>query len=191
MATGDKLPPAISEESTFDYLAERYTGEQLATGARRLAEGLGDGGPPDTKLLAVLTDGITKAQARKRKRDAMGGPISYENAADAAAGQAYRAVRGEPAPAAAKILKEDAQTNGTNGHTAPATNGTSGAPSATTNLADPAPTREIDPFVMRLFEGAGPQEIQLLASMYEARGLTDVARDLRERYAEWEKGQKQ
>ena len=44
-----------------------------------------------------------------------------------------------------------------------------------------------DPFVLRLFEGAGPQEIQLLAGMYEARGLTAVARELRERFVDFEK----
>lgn len=101
------------------------------------------------------------------------GLIDPRKVLNGALNKAARSNADAPPPGAAKALG--------NGH------------GPTQPAAAPAPQdaakTETDPFVLRLFEGAGPQEIQVLASMYEARGLTDVASELRGRFAEYEKGQ--
>lgn len=84
-------------------------------------------------------------------------------------------------------------TNGTNGKTSPPVGekivkqleqAERGREPRETAAAPP------DAFVHRLFEGAGTGEIQLLSQMYDARGLHDVARELRERFAAFQKDAK-
>jgi hypothetical protein len=103
------------------------------------------------------------------------GMIDPRKVLTTALSRAARSNGDAPPPGVAKALD--------NGHG-------SGEPAAAPASQDAAKTdAPTDPFVLKLFEGAGPQEIQVLASMYEARGLTGVASELRERFAAFEKGQ--
>lgn len=116
--TGLAVPTDVAESSFFDAMVEAYPPEQLKAYVASLT-------PPAN---AVAADLLLKAQKRKQRRQAdQQTRLSYDEASEDAAGQAWRALSGRTAPdlePAARIVKaldqHDAQqkTNGqSNGHT--------------------------------------------------------------------------
>ena len=193
--TGKDIFPASSADTVhMTNIMKMFDEEQLKLYANAAAQK----GPEAEAAFGLLVNRLAELRQRaaaddQKVRELVGegnpdymagesdaaGVIDPRKVLTAALGKAERRANGH----ASTGVEPKALANGTsgNGHARPA--------------AAPAPqdaatkTDATDPFVLRLFEGAGPQEIQVLAGMYEARGLTDVARELRQRFAEFEKGQ--
>jgi hypothetical protein len=114
--TGLDVPTDVAEASFFDAMVEAYPPEQLKAYVSSLT-------PPAN---AVAADMLLKAQRRKQQRATdQQSALTYDEASADAAGNAWRALGGRPAPdpnPAARIVKgleqhEQQKTNGqSNGH---------------------------------------------------------------------------
>jgi hypothetical protein len=177
--TGREIfPAATADTAHLRALMLMFDDEQL----RMFAKAASQKGPEAEAAVALIVNRLAElrreeAEDAKRLREVVGDRHPDDEAAELDAAGLV-----DPRRVLQSALRTNGADAGSNGQASSVSekivrqldNAVASAPKASNTPADP--------FVMRLFEGAGAQEIEMLASMYAARGLTDVADELRTRY---------
>lgn len=188
MSGREIFPQAISEPSLLDGLAAGSSPEQIRMAATFIAANF-EGGD---KLSALLLDHYNKyhekknRQAAEEKRLLNSTPGVYDTGERDAAGEAIKVLRGGSAEEVEKQLPAPGSTvmKALNGmiERPPAEDGGTSASVRAPDGNPPAPAANDGAAALlgRLMEGATPQQIEMLASMYDE----DTANALRASFAE-------